>query len=81
MDAGHFWAQFSDIRNARRLSDLMKKISCRNLVPFVMAPDKMVGKYCLAQYSGDGMFYRAKILRTDIQKRHQQVEVSMISGK
>lgn len=53
----------------------MRRISYRTLKPLVMPSSKMTGAYCLAQFSGDGLFYRAKILRTIIQTSFKEAEV------
>ena len=49
--------------------------SSRPLTPLVLDPEKMVGTYCLARYSLDGYFYRAKILSTNIQRLYSEAEV------
>ena len=53
----------------------MQRISSRTLKPFIMPVDKMIGTYCLAQFSGDGLYYRAKILSVNVQKSFQEAEV------
>ncbi len=76
LDGGHFWAQFSDLKSRKRLKDLMRSISSRPLSPLIMDPSKMPGTYCLARYSGDGFFYRTKILDVKVEKRFSVAEVS-----
>ena len=41
---------------------MMQSISLRPLSPLVMDCRKMPGVYCLAKYSADGNYYRAKIV-------------------
>ncbi len=76
IDGGHFWAQFSDLKSKKRLRDLMEAITSRPLRPLIMDPRKMPGTYCLARYSGDGLFYRARILETEVEGKCSAVEVS-----
>ena len=76
IDGGSFWAQFSDLKSKKRLRDLMEAITSRQLSPLILQPSKMPGTYCLARYSGDGLFYRAKILEVREEGRSRAAEVS-----
>lgn len=75
IDGGHFWAQFSDLKNKKRLRDMMAAITERPLSPLIMDASKMMGTYCLARYSGDGFFYRAKILEVKVDGKHAVADV------
>ena len=43
----------------------MDAISKRPLLPLTLPPQKMAGVYCLAKFSVDETFYRAKIANVD----------------
>ncbi len=62
VDGGHFWCQFSDTKTSQRMEAMMRSISQRPLSPLVMDPHKMTGAYCLAKFSIDNFYYRARIL-------------------
>ena len=63
IDAGHFWAQFGDMETVKALQTLMDLIKQRNPAPIhYCSPQELVGRYCLARYSEDGFYYRAKVL-------------------
>ena len=60
-DAGHFWAQFGDIETNRVLQELMNSINQRPLTPLTVDSSRLVGHLCLARYSEDHFYYRAKV--------------------
>ena len=63
LDAGHFWAQFSDGPTLDILRYLMDSINgSRPLNLLIVPPKKMPGQYCLAKYAEDDRYYRAKIV-------------------
>ena len=63
LDAGHFWAQFSDGPTLDILRYLMDSINgSRPLNPLIVPSKKMPGQYCLAKYAEDERYYRAKIV-------------------
>lgn len=78
VDAGHFWAQFSDTQTHYQLRDLMTSISERALSPLVADFNKLPGTFCLAKYSEDGQYYRARI--ENYSKFTERVQVSIVAA-
>jgi len=61
IDAGHFWAQLSDAVAINNLAAMVVAIETVNLVPLSRPEEQHVGSYCLANYSFDKKYYRARI--------------------
>lgn len=61
MSAGQFWAQFSNTPDCVSLKELQESISQRYLEPLVMDPEQLHGVYCLAMFSEDSCYYRARV--------------------
>ena len=61
VDAGHFWAQRCDGATVRSLRSIMDSISHRTLHPLVGDPHRLQGTYCLAMFSEDRQYYRARV--------------------
>ena len=63
VDAGHFWAQFGDMETVEKLQSLMESIGKRVPTPVSYCkPQELVGRFCLAKFSEDKNYYRAKVL-------------------
>ena len=67
VDAGHFWAQFADTETVNELQKLMDATAHQKPVPLLRShdPRALSGCFCLAMYSDDNCYYRAKIEAID----------------
>ena len=61
VDASHFWVQRCDRDTTRALRDIMSSIANRTLLPLTGDYLRFQGTFCLAMFTGDGLFYRARI--------------------
>ena len=61
MSAGHFWAQMSTTSDCLALKELQESILHRPLEPLVIDPKQLQGVYCLAKFSEDNHYYRARV--------------------
>lgn len=78
VDAGHFWAQRHDIDTIRSLRAIMESISNRNLLPLIGDLHHLNGTYCLAMFSDDGYYYRARIDSTNLYLNHAKVNITIV---
>ena len=61
VDAGHFWVRRCDRDTTRVLRDVMSSIANRTLLPLTGDYLKFQGTFCLAMFTSDGLYYRARI--------------------
>lgn len=61
IDAGHFWAQLSDAVALSNLAAMVVAIEMAQLVPLSRPEEQHIGSYCLASFSIDKKYYRARI--------------------
>ena len=54
IDAGHFWAQLSN-------TEVLSMDEKSHLIPLRQPEEQHIGSYCLAKFSIDKKYYRAKI--------------------
>lgn len=61
IDAGHFWAQLSDDVVLSNLAAMVVTIETTRMIPLSWPEEQHIGSYCLANYSVDNKYYRARI--------------------
>lgn len=63
VDPAHFWAQRVDTSVAVQLQSMMDAINAESdrLIPLLSSPEDLVGHMCVAPYSENGQYYRAKV--------------------
>lgn len=63
VDPAHFWAQRVDTAASMQLQTMMDAINADSdgLVPLLHSPQDLVGQLCVAPYSENGQYYRAKV--------------------
>ena len=63
VDPAHFWAQRVDTSSTMQLQTMMDAINAASdrLVPLLSSPQDLVGQMCVAPYSENGQYYRARI--------------------
>ena len=61
IDAGHFWAQLSDAVALSNLAAMVVTIETSHLLPLSRPEEQHIGSYCLANFSIDKKYYRARI--------------------
>ncbi len=79
IDAGHFWAQLADQVATTNMRRLLDSINTRSLKPLLCPPAKMEGMFCLAPFSEDGLFYRAKVVGMEVVKETNEVRTTHTS--
>jgi len=79
IDAGHFWAQLSDAVAINNLAAMVVAIETADMVQLSRPEEQHVGSYCLANYSFDKKFYRARI--ENITEGTADVSSSYASGE
>ena len=65
VNAGHFWAQLSNRADCRALKELQESILRRPLEPLIVDPKQLPGVYCLAMFSEDNCYYRARVEKVE----------------
>ena len=73
IDAGHFWAQLADRYATEKMRELQDSIRSHEQTLLTSAPVNMEGMFCLAPFSEDGLYYRAKILEVGLNVKKIQV--------
>ena len=61
IDAGHFWAQLSDAVALSNLAAMVVTIETTQLTPLCRPEEQHIGTFCLANFSVDKKYYRARI--------------------
>ena len=63
VDPAHFWAQRVDTSATVQLQSMMDAINASSdrLIPLLSSTQDLVGQQCLAPYSENGQYYRAKV--------------------
>ncbi|XP_064403082.1 ATP-dependent RNA helicase TDRD9-like [Halichondria panicea] len=78
IDAGHFWAQLADQVATTNMRRLLDSINTRSLKPLLCPPAKMEGMFCLAPFSEDGLFYRAKVVGMEVVEETNEVYAHVV---
>ena len=61
IDAGHFWAQLSDAVALSNLAAMVVTIETTQLTLLSRPEEQHIGTFCLANFSVDKKYYRARI--------------------
>lgn len=78
VDAGHFWAQRCDIDTIHSLRSIMESIANRTLHPLMGDLHHLNGTYCLAIFSDDRQYYRARIDSTNLHLNNAKVKTTIV---